>query len=72
MYQTILFEKQDGIAVVTIHRPEALNALNATVVGELEQVIGEVEAGVAAGELFAMILTGEGRSFVAGADIGEQ
>lgn len=72
MYQTIRFEKQDSIAIVTINRPEALNALNSTVVGELEQVIGEVEAGVAAGEIFAMILTGEGRSFVAGADIGEQ
>ena len=72
MYQTIRFEKQDSIAIITINRPEALNALNSTVVGELEQVITEVEAGVAAGEIFAMILTGEGRSFVAGADIGEQ
>ena len=72
MYQTIRFEKQDNIAIVTINRPEALNALNSTVVGELEQVISEVETGVAAGEIFAMILTGEGRSFVAGADIGEQ
>ena len=72
MYQTIRFEKQDNIAIITINRPEALNALNSTVVGELEQVIGEVETGVAAGEIFAMILTGEGRSFVAGADIGEQ
>ena len=72
MYQTIRFEKQDNIAIITINRPEALNALNSTVVGELEQVITEVETGVAAGEIFAMILTGEGRSFVAGADIGEQ
>ena len=72
MYQTIRFEKQDNIAIITINRPEALNALNSTVVGELEQVISEVETGVAAGEIFAMILTGEGRSFVAGADIGEQ
>ena len=72
MYQTIRFEKQDSIAIITINRPEALNALNSTVVGELEQVISEVETGVAAGEIFAMILTGEGRSFVAGADIGEQ
>ena len=72
MYQTIRFEKQENIAIITINRPEALNALNSTVVGELEQVISEVETGVAAGEIFAMILTGEGRSFVAGADIGEQ
>ena len=69
MYQTIRYEKQDGIAIVTINRPEALNALNSTVISELEQVIGEVEKDQ---ELGAMILTGEGRSFVAGADIGEQ
>ena len=68
MYQTIRYEKQDGIAIVTINRPEALNALNSTVISELEQVIGEVEKDQ---ELGAMILTGEGRSFVAGADIGE-
>ena len=69
MYQTIRYEKQDGIAIVTINRPEALNALNSTVISEQEQVIGEVEKDQ---ELGAMILTGEGRSFVAGADIGEQ
>ncbi|MCQ2448173.1 MAG: enoyl-CoA hydratase-related protein [Oscillibacter sp.] len=72
MYQTIRFEKQENIAIVTINRPEALNALNSTVIGELEQVVTELEQAVAAGEIFAMILTGEGRSFVAGADIGEQ
>lgn len=69
MYQTIRFEKQDNIAIITINRPEALNALNSTVIGELEQVITEVEQDKS---LRAMILTGEGRSFVAGADIGEQ
>lgn len=69
MYQTICYEKKDNIAIITINRPEALNALNSTVIGELEQVISEVEKDVSLG---AMILTGEGRSFVAGADIGEQ
>jgi len=69
MYQTIRYEKEAGIGIVTIDRPEALNALNSTVVGELEQVIGEVEHDT---ELRALIITGEGRSFVAGADIAEQ
>lgn len=69
MSQTVRYEKQDNIAIVTIHRPEALNALNTTVITELEQVIDEIEKDTALG---AMILTGEGRSFVAGADIGEQ
>ena len=69
MYQTIHYEKKDHIGILTIDRPEALNALNSTVITELEQVIGEVEGD---GALLGRILTGAGRSFVAGADIGEQ
>ena len=69
MYKTIRYEKKDNIALVTIDRPEALNALNSTVIAELEQVVTELEND---GTIRSMILTGEGRSFVAGADIGEQ
>ena len=69
MYQTIRYEKNGNIGIATINRPEALNALNSTVISELEQVISEVEKDA---ELGAFIITGEGRSFVAGADIGEQ
>ena len=69
MYQTIRYEKQDNIGILTINRPEALNALNSAVVSDLEQAISEVEKDA---ELGALIITGEGRSFVAGADIGEQ
>ena len=69
MYQTIRYEKNGNIGIATINRPEALNALNSTVISELEQVIAEVEKDA---ELGAFIITGEGRSFVAGADIGEQ
>ncbi len=70
MANTVLFEKKEGgIALVTISRPEALNALNSTVVAELEQVVTELENDR---DIRCMILTGEGRSFVAGADIGEQ
>ena len=69
MYQTIRYEKQDHIALVTIDRPEALNALNSTVITELEQVVSDLETDR---DIRAMILTGAGRSFVAGADIGEQ
>ena len=69
MYQTIRYEKQENIGILTINRPEALNALNSTVIGDLEQAITEVEKDA---ELGALIITGEGRSFVAGADIGEQ
>ena len=68
MYQTVKLEKKGRVAIVTINRPEALNALNSLVIEELEQVIGEVEKDAETG---ALILTGEGRSFVAGADIAE-
>ena len=69
MYQTIRYEKNGNIGIATINRPEALNALNSAVVSDLEQAISEVEKDA---ELGAFIITGEGRSFVAGADIGEQ
>ncbi len=69
MSKTVILEKKDGVAVVTISRPEALNALNSIVIAELEQVVTELERDR---DIRAMILTGEGRSFVAGADIGEQ
>ena len=67
---TIRYEiTENKIAVVTISRPEALNALNTQVIEELEQTVDMIEKN---SDLSAMILTGEGRSFVAGADIGEQ
>ena len=69
MYETIRYEKQEGIGVLTISRPKALNALNAAVIGELETALTEIEQDT---ELRALIITGEGRAFVAGADIAEQ
>ena len=66
---TIRYEKQDNIGIITINRPEALNALNSAVFDELEPLVGEIERDATLG---ALIITGEGRSFVAGADIGEQ
>ena len=66
MSQTVRFEKQDSIAIVTIDRSEALNALNGDVIAELEQVATALESDR---DVRCMILTGEGRSFVAGADI---
>lgn len=70
MYETIKYEiLKSRIAIITIDRPEALNALNSKVIEELEDVVAKLEA---SDEIAAMILTGSGRSFVAGADIGEQ
>jgi len=56
----------DGIATVTINRPEALNALNEAVVGQLEKVFDEA---VARPDVKAMVIAGAGKAFVAGADI---
>jgi len=64
----VLYEVKDNVAVITINRPEALNALNSEVLDELGNVIGGIDLGV----VRAVILTGAGeKSFVAGADIGE-
>lgn len=66
----IKYEKtEDKIAIVTVNRPEALNALNSMVIGELEETLDMIQKDE---YVSAMILTGEGRSFVAGADIAEQ
>jgi enoyl-CoA hydratase len=67
-YETILYEVADGIATITINRPEVLNALNMQVLGELLGAIGEANEDE---EVKVVILTGAGRSFVAGADIAE-
>ena len=61
-------EKQGHVGILTINRPEALNALNSQVLTDLDVMIDQVEADA---EIYVVILTGAGRSFVAGADIGE-
>lgn len=69
MYTTILTALNDQILTITINRPDKLNALNATVIEELGQVITEVVTNTA---IRAAIITGAGpKSFVAGADISE-
>lgn len=65
----VTFEKRGNIGIATISRPEALNALNTAVITDLYELVGNLEQ---ANDIKALIITGEGRSFVAGADIGEQ
>lgn len=65
---SVKLEQQGHIGVVTIDRPEALNALNSQVLSDLEGVLDQVEANE---DIYVVILTGAGRSFVAGADIAE-
>jgi len=68
MYENLIYEKKDGIAYITVNRPKALNALNSALLDELYNVFSSVSADK---EVKAVILTGEGKAFVAGADIAE-
>ena len=65
----VLLEKKGNIAVATINRPKALNALNSDVLTDLGELVDIVNAD---SEIRALIITGSGeKAFVAGADIGE-
>lgn len=64
----IKLERNGPVAVLTIDRQEALNALNTQVLEELDKAVTELSE---TEDVLAVILTGAGRSFVAGADIGE-
>jgi len=66
-YQYISLERCEGIAIIRLQRPEALNALNRQMIEELEQCFMELEADKKAG---AVIITGE-KHFAAGADIND-
>lgn len=68
-YQNLLFDVRDGIAIVTINRPDKLNALNDAVIADLDRAVERIESEDA---IAGVILTGAGsKAFVAGADIGE-
>ena len=65
----VLLEKKGNIAVATINRPKALNALNSDVLTDLNELVDVVTADA---EIRALVITGSGeKAFVAGADIGE-
>lgn len=69
MYNTLLTDLQEGTMVITINRPDKLNALNKDVIEELGKAMDEVYNNA---EIKTVILTGAGeKAFVAGADISE-
>lgn len=69
MYQTLLTNLENGIFTITINRPDKLNALNKTVMEELNEAVKEVYKNA---DIKSAIITGAGtKSFVAGADISE-
>jgi len=65
-YQTLLVSQSGGLAVITLNRPEVMNALNATLRAELRVAIG-----TAIGSARALVLTGAGRAFCSGQDLSD-
>ncbi len=66
-FETILYDQADGVATITLNRPDRLNAVNTTVIHELVAAFDRADGddGVR-----AVIVTGAGRAFCAGADLG--
>ena len=67
MYEQILYEVQDPVAVITFNRPEALNALTGRMQREFKHALAAAESDPS---VVGIVLTGAGRGFCAGADIG--
>jgi enoyl-CoA hydratase len=67
-FQYLIVETKGAVGLITLNRPQALNALNAALVGELKQALDAFEADPAIGSI---LLTGSEKAFAAGADIKE-
>src|SRR5580704_4726192 len=68
-YEHILVEVEDGVGIITLNRPDKLNAMNRRLVSELHDAVQRFDADDAVG---CIVLTGAGRAFSAGGDIHEQ
>ena len=67
-YENILLEIQDSVALVSLNRPKALNALNRALIDELNHALDSLERD---SEILCIVLTGNDKAFAAGADIKE-
>lgn len=67
-FETLLVEERGGVGLLTLNRPQALNALNSTVMRELAAALKTFDANASIG---AIVLTGSEKAFAAGADIKE-
>ncbi|MFC3052215.1 enoyl-CoA hydratase [Kordiimonas pumila] len=67
-FETILLDKQEGVAFITLNRPEALNALNAALLSEVGEALLSLDKDDDVG---AIVITGSEKAFAAGADIKE-
>ena len=67
-FEHVRYAVDDGIATLTLHRPERLNAVNTAM---LREIVAALDAADGDDEVRAVIVTGAGRAFCAGADLGE-
>jgi len=67
-WQSILLEKRNGVGLITLNRPQALNALNSELISEINQALDQLEKDR---EIGCMVLAGSEKAFAAGADIKE-
>ncbi|GGM00925.1 enoyl-CoA hydratase [Pseudomonas asuensis] len=67
-YETLVIEIQERVALITLNRPQALNALNSQLIDELNQALDSLERDTTIG---CIVLTGSSKAFAAGADIKE-
>ena len=65
-YQTLIYEKRDGTASITLNRPEAMNAINRTMFLEIGQALDAAEQD---GSVSVVVMKGAGRAFCAGVDL---
>jgi enoyl-CoA hydratase len=67
-YDNIAVETRGPVAIITLNRPQAMNALNSSLMGELKTALDTIEANA---DIGAIVLTGSEKAFAAGADIKE-
>lgn len=67
-YENVLLTKEGKIGVLTINRPDVLNSLNSNLLDELNDAIDSIKKD---DDIYVLIITGAGKAFIAGADIGE-
>ena len=67
-YETINFEISDNVALITLNRPDALNALSSKLLAELATAVADADA---SDKVRCIVLTGSEKAFAAGADIKE-
>jgi len=68
-HEHILVDREDGVGIITLNRPDKLNAMNRRLSGELRDAVKELDADDGIG---CIVITGAGRAFSAGGDIHEQ